>query len=120
MKKRKAQPEQALQMACTQWLEIQRRQRKLTYFAVPNGGYRRKMEAWMLQKTGTRAGIPDMVIAWLPAKILFVELKALHGHLTPIQKEVHEELRFFGFEVFVIKALDDLIKLITEKKGSLK
>lgn len=117
LKKRKAQPEQALQKACTTWLELQRRARKLTYFAVPNGGYRRKREAWLLQLMGLRAGIPDMVIGWLPAKIIFIEFKAATGRLSNDQKGIHEELRFFGFSVFVIRNLDELIKLITEQKG---
>lgn len=117
-KKKNAQPERLLQTACTQWLELQRRARKLTYFAVPNGGYRRKLEGWILQKMGVRAGIPDMVVAWFPAKVLFIEFKSGAGYASAVQKDMHEELRFFGFNVFIIRSLDDMIRVITEQKGT--
>lgn len=117
MKKRNAQPEQQLQITCVQWLELQRRMKTLTYFAVPNGGKRSKLAGWILKKMGMRPGIPDMVVGWSPAKLIFLELKAIRGYASTEQKDIHEELTRYGFKVFIIKSLEQMIQVITEQKG---
>ncbi len=118
MSKKKFQPEQQLQMACVEWLELQRRMKKLSYFSVPNGGKKSKLTGWILKLMGQRAGIPDLVLLFPGARTLFVELKIPRSYPSPEQKEIHEELRFFGFEVHVLRSLDALIQLVQEKKGT--
>lgn len=119
MIKNKFPSEEQLQASCVQWLEIQRLQKKLIYFSIPNGGFNlSKRSRYALQRTGRRPGVPDMAIAWFPAKLIFVEFKAQNGSLSADQKEMHAQMRFFGLEVFVVKTLEHLINLVTEKKGT--
>lgn len=64
-------------------------------FAVPNGGFRRPVEAAILKATGTVAGIPDTI--WIKGgQIYALELKAPRGRLTPAQEEVLVALREAG------------------------
>jgi hypothetical protein len=55
-------------------------------FAVPNGGYRRAVEAAILKGMGVVAGVPD-VIAIHEGRVYALELKAEGGRATPKQQE---------------------------------
>tara|TARA_R110001632_G_scaffold232966_1_gene375682 strand:+ start:148 stop:537 length:390 start_codon:yes stop_codon:yes gene_type:complete len=46
----------------------------ITYFSVPNGGTRNKLEAINLKREGVRAGVSDLVIIFKD-KVLFLEMK---------------------------------------------
>lgn len=67
--------EQQEQIKVVNYLSILERQGKIiTYFAVPNGGTRNKIEATGLKKEGARAGVSDLIIV-LKEKVLFLEMK---------------------------------------------
>ena len=67
--------EQKEQIVLTRWLKILESQGKiLTFFAIPNGGSRNKLEAVNMKKEGVRAGVSDMCIV-AHKKLLFVEMK---------------------------------------------
>lgn len=67
--------EQIEQITLTNWLKIMEHQGKiLTFFAIPNGGSRNKLEAVNMKKEGVRAGVSDMCII-THKKVLFVEMK---------------------------------------------
>lgn len=46
----------------------------LTFFAVPNGGSRNKLEAINLKREGVKAGVSDLIIITRD-KVLFLEMK---------------------------------------------
>ena len=70
-------------------------------FSVPNGGNRNAIEGAKLKKTGTLAGIPDLIIL-TDKKILFVEMKKRSGgRLSNVQKDIHSKLNQLGYEVIV-------------------
>lgn len=115
MRKVRKRPEQELQKSCVIWLEVQRKLGRLTYFHVPNGGYRSKREAWALKLMGVRAGIPDLVIGLPKGRLIFVELKADKGRVSEIQKEIHAELGTYGFDVHTVKSLEELMNIFKRK-----
>ena len=54
----------------------------------------------VLRSKGMRAGFPDLVLI-RPPEIIWVELKAENGRVTPAQKEMHELLRECGQRVYL-------------------
>jgi hypothetical protein len=79
------QPEAAIQRAVFQHLRA-RRAPGVFAFAVPNGGYRRTVEAAILKGIGVVAGVPD-IIAIHEGRVYALELKAEGGRATPKQQE---------------------------------
>ena len=49
------------------------------------------------------AGLPDLLLCHPDRGILFVEVKASRGRLSPIQEHRIQELRDLGFSVEVVK-----------------
>ncbi len=43
---------------------------------IPNGGYRRKIEAALLKGMGVKAGVADLLLLWKPGRCGFIELKS--------------------------------------------
>ena len=63
------------QIKLVNYLSILERQGKIiTFFAIPNGGSRHKMEAVNLKREGVKAGVSDMQVI-LKDKVLFIEMK---------------------------------------------
>ena len=60
MTRRRARPEDAIQRTIVQHLET-RGVPGLVWFAVPNGGYRRPVEAAIMKGLGVKAGVPDVI-----------------------------------------------------------
>jgi hypothetical protein len=79
-------PEDDLQKQQVAYLERLRAQKRLEYFAVPNGGLRPKREAAIMKGLGTRSGVPDMVILWPDARCGFIENKSEKGVTSDNQK----------------------------------
>lgn len=59
-------------------------------------------------------GMPDRIVILPMAKIGFVEVKAPGRKARPIQKARHEQLRNFGFRVFVIDSEDQIEPALDE------
>jgi len=103
-------------------------------FAIPNGGNRHIVEAIKFVGTGTRAGVPDMFLAW-PVKFkcsmvtkyhgLYIELKinkyriSKNGGCSNKQLEWHERLRNSGYCVKICygweEARDSLLDYLMEE-----
>lgn len=66
-----------------------------------------------LTSPGT-AGMPDRLLLLPGGRVIFVELKAPRGHLRPIQKRRHEQLRALGFTVHTINNQPQIDELIHE------
>ena len=64
-------------------------------FSIPNGGYRKLKTAIRMKRTGTKAGIPDMMMPVVRGEYagLFVELKSEKGVVQKNQAEWHILLR---------------------------
>lgn len=83
---------------------------KLTKAVKQNGGV-----CWKFTSPGT-AGVPDRIILMPEGRIAFVEVKAPGEKPRPLQQSRHRLLRRLGFKVYVLDALEDIEKIISEVK----
>lgn len=81
---------------------------KLTKAVRQKGGV-----CWKFTSPGT-AGVPDRIILMPGGRIAFVEVKALGEKPRPLQLSRHRLLRRLGFLVYVLDALEDIEKIISE------
>ena len=84
---------------------------KLTKAVKQNGGV-----CWKFTSPGT-AGVPDRIILMPEGRIAFVEVKAPGEKPRPLQLSRHRLLRRLGFKVYVLDALEDIEKIISESKN---
>ena len=78
-------PEQIIQRAVFDRLRL-RAAPGVFAFHVPNGGYRKPIEAAIMKGLGVKAGVPD-VVAIAEGRCYALELKAEDGRATPKQLE---------------------------------
>lgn len=84
---------------------------KLTKAVKQNGGV-----CWKFTSPGT-AGVPDRIILMPEGRIAFVEVKSPGEKPRPLQLSRHRLLRRLGFKVYVLDALEDIEKIISEVKN---
>lgn len=77
-------------------------------FHPANGGKRTKAEAGIFKAIGVVAGTPD-VIAIYRGAVHALELKALRGRVTPLQKAAMDALEQAGARVAVAYTLDEAL-----------
>jgi hypothetical protein len=77
-------------------------------FHVPNGGYRRPIEAAIMNGQGVLSGVFD-VIAVKNGRAYALELKRAGGRLSQAQSAAHAALRDAGAVVATTFCLDDAI-----------
>lgn len=70
------------QVAVVRWLRMQGE----IFFAVPNGGHRRKREAAQLKNAGVTAGVADIIIV-LPRGGIALEMKREGGKVSAAQAD---------------------------------
>jgi hypothetical protein len=110
---RRARPEDAIQRAVTQHYR-QRAAAGVFMFAVPNGGYRRPVEAAIMKATGTVAGVPDTI--WIKAgRTYALELKAEGGKPTAKQIEAIAAMQMAGAITGVAIGLGDALRWLEER-----
>lgn len=100
-------PEQDIQRAVFEHLAL-RGARALFAFHPANGGWRSAVEAAIFKGMGVKAGMPD-IIAIKDGHAYGLELKALGGRLTAVQRETHAALAAAGATVAVAYGLDDAL-----------
>jgi hypothetical protein len=110
-------PEQAIQRAVFQHLRA-RGAPGMFAFAVPNGGYRRPIEAKILQGLGVVAGTPDIFIVH-NGRVFAIELKAEGGRATDKQLACIAALREAGAFTCIAEGLDRALACL-EAWGCLK
>ncbi|MGE0766376.1 MAG: hypothetical protein AB7L90_07925 [Hyphomicrobiaceae bacterium] len=100
--------ESQVQRAVVQHL-MSRAVAQVFWFAVPNGGWRTKAEAAILNGHGVIAGVPDLIVIarGLPYGL---ELKPKHGVLSRVQQETHARMREAGAIVATTYGLDDALR----------
>jgi hypothetical protein len=80
-------------------------------FHPANGGYRKQIEAKILQGLGVRAGVPDL-IAIKDGRTYALEIKAEGGKLTETQERALIELREAGAMATHAHGLDQAIRVL--------
>lgn len=90
----KARPEQALQHATGQLLDLVLPKDAL-WLHYPAGGYRRPVEAKIFRSIGVKPGIPDLLVLHR-GRCFGIELKVGRRGLTPVQRRMHQRLEQCG------------------------
>lgn len=58
-----------------------------------------------------KKGSPDIIILY-KGRWIGAEIKALHGHQLPDQKQAEADIRRCGGEYYIIRSLEDLIEIL--------
>jgi hypothetical protein len=87
-------------------------------FHVPNGGYRRKVEAAIMKGLGVVAGVPD-IIAIHRGQVFALELKSGGGRATATQLETIAAMEKAGAYACIAEGLDRALAVL-EGWGLLK
>jgi hypothetical protein len=107
---RRASPEAQIQRAVFEHLRI-RGAPGVFAFAVPNGGYRRPIEAAILKGLGVRAGVPDLFCVH-HGRCFALELKAEGGRATDKQLACLAALRDAGAITATAEGLDAALRTL--------
>jgi hypothetical protein len=105
-------PEQLIQRAVFDHLRA-RAARGVFAFHVPNGGYRKPIEAAIMQGLGVKAGVPD-VVAIHEGRCYGLELKAQGGRATPKQLEAIAAMEAAGAHCCITEGLDRALAVLEQ------
>lgn len=73
----------------------------------------KKLGGWTLKLLPTFvSGLPDRLVLY-KGRALFVELKSTGKRARPDQLRIHEKLRGYGFEVFVIDSSEGVTNFLS-------
>ncbi len=104
---RRANPEAKIQRAVFEHLRT-RAAPGVFAFHVPNGGYRRPIEAAIMKGLGVVAGVPD-VICIARGRIYALELKSEAGKASPEQRGAIAAMEAAGAVCAVAHGLDSAL-----------
>lgn len=85
-------------------------------YAIPNGGYRNKIEAANLKRQGVKSGVPDLHLAY-PNKNhhgLYIEMKWGKNTPTENQEEWIKGLSAAGYKCEVCWSSEEAIQVIKD------
>ena len=106
-----AASETQIQRAIVQWFQLALHP-NVAWCAIPNGGYRRRVEARIMKGLGTVPGAPDLVLWFPPGKSLCIEVKTETGRTSESQFFFHAKLQWCGIPIAVVRSLDDAIEAV--------
>jgi hypothetical protein len=110
MSRRRQQPEVQIQRAIVQHYRA-RAADGVFMFAVPNGGFRRPIEAAILKATGTVAGVPDTI--WVKGgQVYALELKSPGGRPTEAQLATIAKMEAAGAFCCIAEGLDRALAVL--------
>lgn len=110
MRARRASPEAQIQRAVFQHIK-QRAMPGVFAFHVPNGGYRKPIEAAIMKGMGVRAGVPDVMVIY-QGNVYALELKAEGGRPTENQFKAVEDIRNAGGHAVIVEGLDRALRCL--------
>jgi hypothetical protein len=82
-------------------------------FHVPNGGYRKPIEAAIMKGLGVKAGVPD-VVAIHKGRWYALELKAEGGRATPKQLEAIAAMEAAGAHCCIAEGLNRALAVLEQ------
>lgn len=107
--------EDQFQAAVADMLDYAFAGKPVTFSHFPSGGYYLTPAARArLKRLGLRAGFPDLVILWRPARQLWLELKTLKGQLSDAQESRLEIFRLLEVPVRVCRTETDVLAALRE------
>jgi hypothetical protein len=105
-------PEQIIQRAVFDHLRT-RAARGVFAFHVPNGGYRKPIEAGIMKGLGVKAGVPD-VVAIHKGRCYGLELKAEGGRVTSKQLAAIAAMEAAGAHCCIAEGLDRALAVLEQ------
>lgn len=111
-KKRISRPEQDFQRALVKVLHAVL-PKSVFFYAVPNGGYRKRAEAAILIGQGVVSGVPDLAFIH-HGNAYFLELKSPVGKLSPVQRDCHARIAESGARVETVRTIDEALESLRE------
>ena len=110
-------PEQILHMAVARYLDLALR--PPTFFTTFPAGGGGKLRGAMLKKMGLKPGVADLVVyhpgiaRFSPGlgrftQVIFIELKAAKGKMSPEQKDFAAACEAFGATYLLCRSVDDV------------
>lgn len=110
--KKRNRPEQAIQAALAEYLQLLENQGRLWFYHVPNGGVRSPVEAAIMKGLGVKPGVYDLCLMFPDGKAAYIELKAEGGRTSVAQDEFGALCWAWGFQSFVVDSVDEGIEII--------
>ena len=107
---RRRRPEDAIQRAVFQHIRA-RGVPGLVAVHVPNGGFRRPVEAAIMKGIGVTAGVPDL-LAWHDGRAYALEIKSEDGRTSEAQLEMLNRLSQAGCYTAVCHGLDRALAVL--------
>jgi hypothetical protein len=104
-------PEHLIQTTIKQYCDYN----NILCFAIPNGQARNALIGKYLKAEGVLAGASDLIVV-LNNKVIFVEVKTPTGRQQPTQRDFESKLKELGQDYYIVRSLDEFIKLIEEYK----
>ena len=95
--------EDKIQAVLVNWLK----NRSIGFQVGLEGAKRGKIEQARMKRLGMMPGHPDITLFLQGAKTVFIELKTESGKVSPLQKQRHEDLKRWGFDVYVVYCRDE-------------
>lgn len=115
-RKKPADEEHRIQVACVRWFRLQYSQFRNILFAIPNGGRRDAITGVRLKDEGATAGVSDLIL--LKSNrfygALCIEMKKPGGSQSPAQKEWQKEVEAMGNKYVVCHSLEEFMKVVKE------
>lgn len=110
-------PEDALQCACVEWLEIQQRLGNVRrWHHSPNEAKGNAAHHAKRKRMGVSAGFPDLLVYLPNGRCLHAELKTGKGRLTDAQKQWRDDLKALGIPWALVRSLDDLQAVVNRER----
>lgn len=110
-KKKPSHRESEIQKASVLWFNYQYPQHRYLLFSVPNGGFRNKLEAYLLKAEGVKAGVSDLVML-IPNKEfhgLCIEFKVAGGKQTKDQLNFELSAINQGYKYVIVRDCNQFI-----------
>ena len=97
------------------WSKIDNLESRPVVFHIANGGSRNAMEASNLKTQGVLAGVPDLCIVMPGGEIIWVEMKALKGTVSPFQRSLHEHFDALGHEPIIAYSAEEALAKLRQR-----
>lgn len=107
----RAHPEEDLQIACVELLELITI-KPAAFWHVPNGGFRKGREAARLKAMGVRPGVTDLHFIWAEKNYGVIELKVGRGKLTPDQELYRDDVVACGHPWAEARSVDEVLTIL--------
>jgi hypothetical protein len=121
-RKKPSNRESKLQQECVRWFRLEYSCYRYCLFAIPNGGKRSKITAFILKSEGALAGVADLFLAVPKVTYsesttkhgLFIEMKIDKGVQSDSQIDFQKKVELTGYQYTICRSVDEFIKTITE------